>query len=91
MQTIPWPALLAGLIQSGLTQPQLAAAAHCGQSTISDLLNGKTADPRTSTGLALIRLANERCAAGIRLESALIGTAGAPAVPAEQQEARDAA
>ena len=57
MNPIAWPDLVNKLMLSGLTQPQLAEAVGCGQSTISDLLNGKTTDPRTSTGLALIRLA----------------------------------
>ncbi|MBN8493225.1 MAG: helix-turn-helix domain-containing protein [Burkholderiales bacterium] len=81
MQQIPWPELIAGLIRSGLTQPQLAEAAGCGQSTISELLRGKTTDPRTSTGLVLLRLAKDRC--GIDVET--LASAEQP------QEVRDAA
>ena len=60
MNQIHWPDLVRQLIDSGLTQPQLAAAVGCGQSTISDLLKGKTTDPRASTGLALLRMRDAR-------------------------------
>lgn len=55
--TIPWPEIIRKLVLSGLTQPQIAEACKCGQSTISDMLNGKTTDPRTSLGLRLLAMA----------------------------------
>lgn len=60
MRPSPWPSIIEGLVQSGLTQPQIAHAADCGQSTISDLLRGKTCDPRTSVGLVLLKMAEDR-------------------------------
>lgn len=99
MQSIDWRRLIDGLIRSGMTQTQLAAAVGCGQSTINDLLKGRTNEPRASVTLALIGLANTRCGAGIRLDQFVpsvpaaphVPTDGAPPVPAEQQEVRDAA
>lgn len=56
MTDINWPRAIGGLIATGMTQPQIAQACECGQSTISDMLNGKTTDPRTSLGLRLLSL-----------------------------------
>jgi len=89
MTPIHWPDLIRKLIDSGLTQPQLAEVSGCGQSTISDLLTGKTADPRTTTGLALIRLGNARCDLGLSLD--FLDAEGAPPIPNTITENRDAA
>jgi transcriptional regulator with XRE-family HTH domain len=70
MEPIHWPGVIRAIVESGVTQPQLAQMVGCGQSTISDLLNAKTTDPRTSIGLALLRISRERSEA-----------TGAPAVP----------
>lgn len=52
-----WTLLIQELVKEhGLTQPLIAAAVGCGQSTISDLASGKTIDPRHSTGEALKEL-----------------------------------
>lgn len=60
VEPIDWPKIIRALVASGLTQPQIAAACNCGQSTVSDMLNGKSSDPRTSLGLRLLHLARER-------------------------------
>lgn len=57
---IPWPTIIRGLTESGLTQPEISRLCGCGQSTISDLVRGATTDPRTSTGLMLLGLARDR-------------------------------
>ena len=55
-----WKQLTSDLIQSGLTQAEIAKAIGCGQTTISELQTGKTDNPRSSVGLALIALANSK-------------------------------
>lgn len=44
--------------RNSLTQVQLARRVQCGQTTISDLRNGTTMEPRYSLGLRLLELAN---------------------------------
>jgi transcriptional regulator with XRE-family HTH domain len=70
MQPIPWPEIMAGLMRSGKTQPQIAEACGCKQSTVSDLLNGNVTNPRTSTGLLILKLAR---AHGIDVSAVLAG------------------
>lgn len=60
MNTTDWPAVVRALVASGLTQPQIAQQCGCGQATLSDLVRGKTKEPRYSTGFALLRLAASR-------------------------------
>lgn len=45
-----WKTLIAELVQLGYTQPEIARECRCGQSTISDLANGKSSEPRHSLG-----------------------------------------
>lgn len=60
MEQLPWPEIISWLTEKArLTQPEIARLCGCGQSTISDLLRGATADPRTSTGLLLLGLARQ--------------------------------
>lgn len=60
MLHINWPQIIRALVETaGLTQPEIARLCGCGQSTISDLLRGNTTDPRTSTGLMLLSLADK--------------------------------
>lgn len=42
--------------ERNLTQPQIAAAVSCAQTTISDLATGKTKEPRYALGVALLSL-----------------------------------
>lgn len=49
-----WNDYIAAIIDKGLTQKQLAQKAGCGQATISDIASGKTRDPRSSIGLAIL-------------------------------------
>lgn len=60
MEPIDWPRILRALLADGMTQPEIAKACDCGQSTISDMLRGKTNDPRTSLGLRLLTLGRQR-------------------------------
>jgi predicted XRE-type DNA-binding protein len=55
-----WKKLISQLVESGLTQVEIAKSVECGQTTISELFRGETEDPRSSVGLALIALAKKR-------------------------------
>lgn len=55
-----WQKLISDLIDSGLTQNEIAEAAGTKQASISDIYRGITQDPRSSTGIALIDLAKKR-------------------------------
>lgn len=48
-----WKKLIAEIQAQGLTQPQIAERCKCGQATISDLVGGRTGEPRHSLGEAL--------------------------------------
>lgn len=48
-----WKSLIADLQANGYTQPQIAEACKCVQSTVSDLANGLTKQPRFDLGLRL--------------------------------------
>lgn len=73
-----WKSLIAEIQALGRSQPQIAAECGCGQATISDLVSGKTKDPRHSLGVSLIalrdrlRLEAEPAAAGVASEAAAI-------------------
>ena len=55
-----WKDYLAKIAAQGVSQSQIAREVGCGQATISDLALGKTREPRTSLGLALMRI-GKRC------------------------------
>lgn len=55
-----WKTFLAELAAKGVSQSQIAREVGCGQATISDLSLGKTKEPRTSLGMALMRI-GDRC------------------------------
>ncbi|EPD35702.1 hypothetical protein HMPREF9701_05109 [Delftia acidovorans CCUG 274B] len=55
-----WKDYLAKLAAKGVSQSQIAREVGCGQATISDLALGKTKEPRTSLGMALMRI-GDRC------------------------------
>ncbi|WP_180317618.1 hypothetical protein [Delftia sp. ASV31] len=55
-----WKDYLAKLAAKGVSQSQIAREVGCGQATISDLALGKTKEPRTSLGMALMRI-GARC------------------------------
>lgn len=55
-----WKDYLAELAAKGVSQSQIARETGCGQATISDLALGKTREPRTSLGMALMRIGG-RC------------------------------
>ena len=55
-----WKDLIGALVDSGLTQVQIAEQAGCQQNTVSDLSTGKTKEPRGSLAFALMRLCRRR-------------------------------
>lgn len=54
-----WVDTIALLKEAGYTQPEIAEACRCAQSTISDLATGKNDDPRNSIADALRALATK--------------------------------
>jgi len=52
-----WQKIIQDLGAKKVTQKQMAAACGCSQTSISEVSVGKTMDPRSSIGLALIKLA----------------------------------
>jgi len=48
--------ILEKLISSGCTQQELAAECGCGQSTLSDIITGKTKEPRWNLAKKLLDL-----------------------------------
>lgn len=69
-KTQDWKGLLARLIESGLTQAQIAAECGVTQQSISALFCGKSADPAFSVGARLLELA-EVATEGAALEQIL--------------------
>lgn len=94
METYDWSAIVKALVSSGLTQPQIAESCGCGQSTLSDILNRRTLDPRVSLAIKLLRLAKGRgleiAANDAGRDCPLIDVTRQPAA-STRQEARDAA
>jgi predicted transcriptional regulator len=56
-----WKTTIQDLIESGLTQNQIAEMAETGQSHISSLLRGDRKQPGWSLGDRLLSLHRERC------------------------------
>lgn len=77
MDPIDWSATVKALLASGMTQPQVAAACMCGQSTISDILTRRTLDPRVSLAFKLLRLAHQR---GVPVANVPTNDSGVPLV-----------
>ncbi len=57
---VSWPRIIKELQSRGVTQVQMSERCGCGQMTISDLLNGRTKNPRYDIGAGLLALLNER-------------------------------
>lgn len=55
-----WKDYLAAIMDTGMTQPDIAKAIGRRQSTISDICCGTTTDPHCSLGFALIALGKKR-------------------------------
>lgn len=55
-----WQNLIKSLVESGLTQIEIAEATGSTQATISDIQRGITKDPRSSIGLSLLAIAKRR-------------------------------
>lgn len=91
MEPYDWSAIVKALVASGLTQPQIADACGCGQSTLSDLLNRRTIDPRVSLALKLLRLAQSRGLQLLRLDPAQPCPLAEVARQHIESQARDAA
>jgi predicted XRE-type DNA-binding protein len=62
--------IISAIMQSGLTQTQIAAALRMGQSTVSDMYTGKSGNKRPSerTVTALRKLARKRGVPIVRLD-----------------------
>jgi len=56
-----WKKIITELMESGLTQAQIAAAVDAVQGHISGLLHGKCKTPNWQLGDRLLRLHAERC------------------------------
>ena len=55
-----WKQLILEITSSGMTQAEVAAEAGLAQSAISDLVTGKTTEPRYSTGKKLVAIRRNR-------------------------------
>ena len=51
-----WQKIVSDLLSNGWTQQSLAAEVNCGQTTISDIYQGKTTSPRADLAMALIEV-----------------------------------
>ncbi|WP_155293590.1 helix-turn-helix domain-containing protein [Comamonas testosteroni] len=58
-----WPELLKDLQRHGWSQTAIAQRCKCAQSTINDLMAGRTNDPRHSIGRAIEALHRETVSA----------------------------
>ncbi|VUZ24117.1 Uncharacterised protein [uncultured Comamonas sp.] len=67
-----WKDYISTLVSKGVTQSQLAKEAGCGQSTISDLASGNTKEPRSSLGMALMRIGKRH---GIKFPKTILPSA----------------
>lgn len=91
-----WKSAIAELQKLGLSQPQIALACGCRQSTISDLGSGKTNDPRHALGERIRKLLEQERelvrarAAGSEGRQATKNDA-APAAPCDETAAEAAA
>jgi hypothetical protein len=70
----------------GMSQPEIAAACGCGQSTVSGLATGVTKDPRHSTGQKLLALLEAK-----RLEAATKAVQSPPPARGARAQRRDPA
>lgn len=61
-----WKNLIAELIATGMTQPEIAARCGCGQTTVSELARGVTAEPRWALGEKLKKLHADKRRAALR-------------------------
>lgn len=77
LRLMDWKKSIADLQNAGMTQPQIAIACGCQQSTISMLATGKTTEPRDSLGQALRQLLVNK---GIGFAEAPSRAAAAPAL-----------
>lgn len=51
-----WKQLIADIVATGITQPQIAKQCGCSQATVSELATGVTTQPRYPLGAALVAL-----------------------------------
>ena len=65
-----WPSIIQDLIDSGLTQAQIAELALTGQSHISGLLRGERKQPGWALGDRLLALHRKRCCGKIEKAAA---------------------
>jgi len=74
-----WPDTIQDLLDSGMTQAQIATACDTGQSHISALLNGKRKHPNWTLGERLLSLRKERMSMSRNNESTGVAESGAAA------------
>lgn len=55
-----WKKLIRDLQALGVTQVQMAERCNCAQTTISDIVNGRTGNPRYDIGAGLLSMLEER-------------------------------
>lgn len=67
-----WKALIRDLIETGLTQQQIAQACGTGQSHISALARGSRKSPGWELGERILRLHAERLRAGQRHDAEMV-------------------
>jgi len=71
MLGMQWKTLIAELLDSDLTQQQIAEKCECGQATISDLARGITSEPKFALRQKLMRLhANKKRSKARKQQSA---------------------
>lgn len=61
IMAVMWKSILTDILQSGMTQTEVALAVGFSQATISDIYRGELDDPRASLGDALRDLYARRC------------------------------
>lgn len=61
----PWSEYLQNILDTGMTQHQVAAHVGCCQAVVSAIFSGKTTDPHYSIGIGLVVLGRKRRVKGI--------------------------
>ncbi len=76
--------------RNGLTQTRLAQQVGCSQASITDLLRGRTREPRYSLGQRLLDLSNGDTQNSKHLTGKPCGTTPTPQAPTTAQETNHA-
>ena len=65
-----WKILISDLMNHGVKQQEIARLCGCSQTTVSEILNGATREPRYSLGRELIALHTKTVPAGRKRKAA---------------------